>query len=69
MVYNNLVTVTYFLWSSDFGLYLQGYVTVLIRLGLLVQNDAGSHGLGKFGLYLQGYFYGPVILAYIFKTV
>ena len=28
MVYNNLVTVTYFLWSSEFGLYLQGYLTV-----------------------------------------
>ena len=28
MVYNKLVTVTYSLWFSDFGSYLQGYLTV-----------------------------------------
>jgi len=39
MIYNYLVTVTYYLWFSDFDSYLQGYLTVLIKLGSLVQNE------------------------------
>ena len=79
--YVNKVTVTYFPRSSDFVLYLQDYLTVFIKLGSLVHNDTAFMAYinsvtvtyflrsSDFALYLQCYFYGPLILAFIFKTV
>jgi len=45
MANGNLVMVTYFLWSSDIGLYLQDCLIILVKRCSVVYNDTDRHVL------------------------